>query len=91
MNDDLISRQAVLSKQVYMETEEGWSGFVVDVKHIEELSSVTPKQRTGHWKEEYIGAPYDVCSECGHRILRGYFKYNYCPNCDAKMESEGVE
>ena len=41
--EDAVSREAVLAKKVYTETEEGWSGFTVDVKDIEKLPSVLPK------------------------------------------------
>ena len=44
------------------------------------------EQRTGHWKEEYIGGAYEVCSECHFRITKVYIMFNYCPNCGAKME-----
>ena len=48
--EDCISRQAVLDKAVYTETEEGWSGMTVDVKDIESLPSVTPQQKIGKCK-----------------------------------------
>ena len=37
---ELIDREEVLSKKVYTETEEGWSGYTVDVKDIEQLPTV---------------------------------------------------
>ena len=46
------------------------------------------QQKMGHWVKEYIGCIYDVCSECGQKITTGYFEYEYCPNCGAKMEVE---
>ena len=42
--EDVVSREAVLAKKVYTETEEGWSGYTVDVKEIENLPSVYPKK-----------------------------------------------
>lgn len=92
--EDCVSRQAVLDKAVYTETEEGWSGMTVDVKDIEALPPVTPK--TGHW-EQYGNSWEDKfkCSECGkeqpkilcgERII-GHWS-DYCPNCGAKIESE---
>ena len=52
------------------------------------IKALEQEPRKGHWIEEYIGDMYDVCSECGHKITKGYFTYNYCPNCGAKMKSE---
>lgn len=56
--------------------------------NTEALPSVAPQPKAGRWIEEYIGGPYDVCSECRQKLTKGYFKYNYCPNCGAKMELE---
>lgn len=47
--EDCISRQAVLEKMAYTETEEGWSGMTVNVKDIEALPSVTPAEKAGRW------------------------------------------
>ena len=85
--EDAISRQAVLDAIRK-------SRFLVDAKQIiDDLPSVTPKQKMGHWinyqKNIWI---YAQCSECGtvHDT-----KTNYCPNCGAKMvepqESEDNE
>jgi len=41
--EDAVSRDAVLKKAVYTETEEGWCGYTVDVDYIKSLSPVTPK------------------------------------------------
>lgn len=52
------------------------------------LSSVTPKEKTGHW---YIRETYPLecnsweCSECKEVV---YEKTKYCPNCGARMVSE---
>ena len=45
----------------------------------------------GRWieQEKYtFGTMYD-CSICGTRIFDTGLSWNYCPNCGAKMESEG--
>ena len=54
-------------------------------KAIEDLPSVQPKPKTGHW----IISPNDCfvsCSECGLHGDKGIYKhYRWCPNCGAKM------
>lgn len=44
----------------------------------------------GRWVQ--TKAPFmnecEDCSVCGYRTVWGH-RYNYCPNCGAKMESEG--
>ena len=56
------------------------------------------QQKTGHWEKvntarEYNSDAYE-CSECKY-IIWTYKdadrKWNYCPKCGAKMESEGEE
>lgn len=95
--EDAISRQAVLEKAGYTETEEGWCGYTVDVDYIKSLPPVTP-QPTGHWiqtNEFFINQDGQfiykfICSEC--KSL-SYFRKsnkkaigaNVCPNCGAKM------
>ena len=47
--------------------------------------------RHGRWlqkKHKIFGNEYDyVCSECGCDYALA--KYNYCPNCGAKMDGDG--
>ena len=55
------------------------------------LSGYGAPVRHGRWveKEKYtFGIMYD-CSLCENRILDNGHSWNYCPNCGAKMESEG--
>ena len=46
--------------------------------------------RHGRWVQ--TKAPFmnecEVCSVCGYRTVWGH-RYNYCPNCGAKMDLEG--
>ena len=87
--DDCISRQAAIDKAIYTETEEGWSGWTVDVKHIECLPSVTPTERTGHWIEKDDWIECSLCSclapnyEFSDAII--WKKSKFCPNCGARM------
>ena len=61
---------------------------------IEQLPSVTPSRRKGHWKRvsidkysEHAHYWYE-CGLCGKQHLGDT---NFCPNCGAKMESEDKE
>lgn len=61
---------------------------------LNDLPSVTPKQRTGHWRH-YEGML--ICSECGAEFYDDIMEYcgddvpKCCPNCGVKMESEEHE
>ena len=100
---DCISRQAVL--ELLEDTNNGWI-----INEVSQLPSVTPQEpKTGHWighREhcENLGVvpsglgAYEWCSNCDCGIdVREWHrnKYNYCPNCGAKMvepqESEETE
>lgn len=65
--------------------------FVNEV--INKIPKVEEREK-GHWEEfefeyadnEYVGYR---CSECGSQCLTTDFeRYNYCPECGAKMEGE---
>ncbi len=55
------------------------------------IKALEQEPKTGHW----IISPNDCfvsCSECGLHGDKGIYKhYRWCPNCGAKMESEGKE
>lgn len=85
--EDAISRQAAI-KEVYKMPNYAFA--TVDVLEvIEQLPSVTPKQKTGHWT--WLRPAVVQCDDCQyiHTILddsengRGI---NYCPSCGRKME-----
>jgi hypothetical protein len=83
---DAISRKAMMEYQQYlhgkMPNEENHKLW----EFIKELPSVTPKQKTGKWNVLGYDDPQVrlyKCSECHMKITR---KFNYCPNCGAKME-----
>jgi predicted RNA-binding Zn-ribbon protein involved in translation (DUF1610 family) len=73
--------------------EELFHALDIVIKELKNSPPVISTRKVGKWKQEYIGCMYDVCSECGQKVTKGFFKYNYCPNCGAKMktksESEG--
>lgn len=85
MNNDTISRAEVhdllatwLSDKLDEKTREVLE--VIDGK-VEDMPSITPKQRTGHW----IECEDEVkcfCSEC--KEISDY-PTKFCPNCGAKM------
>ena len=85
---DLIDRQAVLDILLWEEKP------MEMIRKVKELSSVTPTERIGHWKQSHI--PESIlaeCSECGFSC--GAYSHNYCPNCGCRMvepqESEDKE
>lgn len=83
MNDDTISRQAVLNLVIQCAVPENGDSLLY--QSIKQLPS---KERQARWKKckKNLFFPDDdifTCSECFHN----YFKQtNYCPNCGAKME-----
>lgn len=86
-SEDCVSRKRLMDNYNGVETPVGYRK-VVDFEVIKNMQPVTPTRKKGKWKKEYFGAMYDTCSECGQRVITGYFEFNYCPNCGAEMESE---
>ena len=94
---DCISRQAVDEVKELMTDMNGDMVYVVRMSDIRQLPSVNPQPKTGYW--EQYGDPWEdkfKCSECGkkqpkilcgERII-GHWS-DFCPNCGAKMKSEG--
>jgi rubrerythrin len=61
------------------------------LKAIDELPSIQPERKTGHWVKSDMQRWYDVwlCSECGEKTDSSVMskpRYKYCPMCGAKME-----
>lgn len=91
--EDCISRQAVI-KHLHNE----YHGMISDesmkiyeiINMLKEQPPVTPKPRTGHWiKIGTLGLGVK-CPFCDGVFAGDKELYNFCPNCGAKMESEGV-
>lgn len=82
--DDLISRQAAIDsllEALYDLDEYDFVDKVFIEEELKRVPSVQTVQKTGRWID-------DNCSECGQYVYHGDAN-NYCPNCGAKMESEG--
>lgn len=56
----------------------------VDVEALNMAIKSLEKQKTGHWIPRNSFLLQYKCSECEWESE----KYNYCPNCGAKMEGE---
>ena len=57
-------------------------------KEIEQLSPVTPKERTGHWIYKLEDWNKWTCSECGfskRTDVHVKLRFNFCPNCGCRM------
>jgi len=74
MSDDCISRQAVL---------DFFKDDVYVCNEVMNMAPVTPKPKTGKWIYKPMKGIF--CSECDEPSV---WKFNYCPNCGARMESE---
>lgn len=115
---DCISRQAVLevlkknryrfniSQEGYCEGKVLWSENLIKddaCKEIEQLPSVTPKEKIGRWREDankidaQFGRHTYICSECGKyaeyfisgtEVWWDRIKPNYCPNCGCRMRGD---
>lgn len=84
--EDAISREEMLKYQWYlhgkMPNEENHKLW----QFIKSLPSVAPRQKTGKWNVLGYDDPlvtFYKCSECHMKIT---LKFNYCPNCGAKMD-----
>ena len=90
---DSISRQAAI-EEVYERAigNISWADRDDCKKLLEELPSVQPERKTGHWiAPKYYPTQFTfTCSECGYKqSFNGKFKF--CPNCGAKMGEKQYE
>ena len=96
INEDAISRQAVLDCQHFIYDETGEELEVILAENVLNLPSVIPQPKMGRWEEmkSLWGGKWEMidnyqCSVCGELEVSGN-DYKYCPHCGAKMESEGT-
>lgn len=93
MSDDLISRQAaemaLIEKGQHSRRYkwgEIWELNGLEIREVlDNLPSVQPKEKTGHWNTE-IGYDIERTVMCDQCRKMAYEPSNYCPNCGAKME-----
>lgn len=99
--ENAINREAVLKLQYRIDDSATISTRdVVNVEDIEDLPSVTPKEKTGHWiteiKSDLRGDMWPTnpkCSECGEEpyYSNTIYNYNFCPYCGARMVEPRAE
>ena len=91
--EDAVNRQAVHSLMAmllsgYLYDEDREKIELIDAE-IAELSSVTPKEKTGMWINDWEMGMSE-CSCCGENYLwedhKGTENFHYCPNCGARMQ-----
>ena len=85
---EYISRQAVLKTLDDMDNVLDEDRTIENYKELlkecyEVLPSVNPQEKTGHWIYKTMEGQF--CSICGEQSV---WKFNYCPNCGAKMVEE---
>lgn len=92
MNDDLISRQAVIKEIESLDftmskclTKEECYGMNRAKEAVIDCIIDLPKvqQKTGHWFD--VGSLACLCSCCGCKSKQ---ESRFCPNCGAKMKGE---
>lgn len=87
--EDAISRQAL---QEWIKNKSFGDIVVASEHNFDCLPSVTPQQKIGYWMPKGKGDGFKNwnCSKCG-MLVRNSQKpwYKHCPDCGAKMESEG--
>lgn len=94
-NEDCVSRQELLKRSYTVVDDDGDMHRVVSVKDVEDVPSVEPERKTGHWiladeqnKEDVENDNYRfICSECQCSDIHAKGTIvPYCWKCGAKME-----
>ena len=84
MNDLIYKQDAIDTINALHEKPNAWLDSAVDAVMI-----LPSAERKGRWVETTVrGSTALCCSYCGQEsgVL---YRYNYCPNCGAKMEVVG--
>ena len=84
--DDCISRQAVLNTLDKMDKALDTDRTVKSYKELltecyKDLPLIMPTKKTGKWIYKDLKGQF--CSACDEQ---SFWKFDYCPNCGAKME-----
>lgn len=91
---DLIRREDAIRAVEKAKTARSADGEIFCAKinaqmNIQHLPSVQTKRKKGKWIGKPIAGYSTVrCSCCEEVFLENEGKWNYCPNCGAKMEEE---
>ena len=93
MKDDLISRQAAidaLKEKVFHNLSDEFYGAM---QVLDELPSVQPERKTGHWLKTARWGRVYYCNQCRNYldfdgVNAGRGSTNFCPNCGADMRGE---
>lgn len=94
---DAISRQAAIDAMIKLEQDdiecygcaipEGFNSTPA-IEALNNLPSVTSKEKIGHWIDQSGGDPTDFSISCNLCNEWASQSTNFCPNCGAKMEVE---
>lgn len=95
MNDDLISRQAVIEaiENINLTPSVSWLDYASDI--IKALPPAEPERKKGKWIRKEIHSNWSdwteyTCSLCG-TTFKGLYKANFCPNCGAEMGEDNAK
>lgn len=91
---DLISRREALEALTVTKEMDTAELLWLLTTRINDLPTITAERKTGRWiedtkqSEKHIEKIY-YCSNCHNFEAWGeYEKFNYCPNCGARMEQK---
>ena len=89
--DDLLSRQSVLNTLDKMDKALDTDRTIESYKKLltecyKDLPPVKPKKKTGKWIYKDLKGQF--CSACDKQ---SFWKFDFCPNCGARMDLEVEE